>query len=332
MMQTLKGTKGGRVLAVILIFSLSVVGLIGISSQSALAGTLANLSWAVSNNAAGATAVNYSYSFKTATAGIIKSITFTLSGGTLAGTPTIVANYGIGAGTVTMTSPTITYTVTSAVNIPVGIPIFIEFGGLTNPAAATYTTLITTKTSVPATIDSGTTPGVTFAATNTAKSIVVAPSLTFTLDTTSFQLNMDPSLPALADQSYISNLTVLTNANSGYTLTVANTAAGLQAAETGNPTIPPVATSGTYVAWPSPPAHATGYTVSGTGATITAGFASGTAYTGYTNAGLQIAIHTTSTGATADTIAVTDHTAIDYATRTGTYTDTITYTCTPNYN
>ncbi len=49
---------------------------------------------------------------------------------------------------------------------------------------------------------------------------MVAKSLTFTLDTTAFQLTMDPSLPALADQSYTSNITILTNANSGYTLTV----------------------------------------------------------------------------------------------------------------
>ena len=229
-----------RILTALGIFVIAIVGLIGISVQSAFAaGTLTSLSWAVSNNQGGATAAQYSYSFKTATAGTIKTITFTVSGGTLTGTPTIVANYGIGAGTVARSGNVITYTVTSAVSVSPAIPIFIEFGGLTNPAAGSYTTAIVTQTSVPATIDSGTTPSVTFAATNTAKTIVVAPSLTFTLDTTAFQLTLDPSLAALSTQTKTINMPVLTNANSGYTLPVANTAAGLQATETGNPVSSP---------------------------------------------------------------------------------------------
>ena len=56
------------------------------------------MSWSVSNNQVGATAVTYSYSFKTATAGTIKTITFAVSGAGLAGTPAINRNYGIGAG------------------------------------------------------------------------------------------------------------------------------------------------------------------------------------------------------------------------------------------
>jgi hypothetical protein len=316
-----------------------MAGFAVISSQSAsAAGTLANLSWAVSNNQAGATATNDSYSFKTATAGIIKTITFTVSGSGLAGAPAIVLNYGIGAGTVALSGQVITYTVTSAVNIPVGIPIFIQLSGLTNPAAGSYTTAIATNTAAPVVIDSGTTPALVFAAINTAKTIVVAQSLTFTLDTTAFTLNMDPSLPALADQSYTSNITILTNANSGYTLTVSDSAAGLQSASTGNPTIPQVsATMATAAAWPAAPANATGYTVTGTGVgdvgfAVNAAFAGGTKYAGYRNAGDVVALSTKATGVTANTLAITDRTAIDYATASGTYTDTITYTATPNYS
>ena len=126
---------------------------------------------------------------------------------------------------------------TAAASVSLGIPIFIELSGLTNPAAGSYTTAIATNTAAPTVIDSGTTPAVVFAASNTAKTIVVAKSLTFTLDTTAFQLTMDPSLPALADQSYTSNITILTNANSGYTPTVSDNAAGLQSSSAGNPTI-----------------------------------------------------------------------------------------------
>jgi hypothetical protein len=316
---------------------LSIALLLGMSvvfTQSVLAaGTLTNLSWAVSNNAAGATGVNYTYSFKTATAGTIGKVLFTVSAGTLAGTPTIVVAYGLGAGTVARSGNVITYTVTTPVAVAAGISIFIEFGANTNMAAAAYTTSIVTETAASAAIDGPTnTPSITFGATNTAETIVVAQSTTFTLDTTSFQLNMDPSLPALADQSYTSNLTVLTNANSGYTLTVSDSVPGLQSASAGNPTIPDVATSGTYVSWPGAPADASGYTVTGTGATIPGGFSSGTKYTGLTSAGLQIASSAAGTGVTANTIAVTDQTAIDYATPGGTYTDTITYTVTPNYS
>jgi hypothetical protein len=315
-----------------------MAGLAVVTTQSALAaGALTNLSWAVSNNQGGATPANYAYSFKTATTGTIKTVTFTVSGAGLAGAPAIVVAYGIGAGTVARVGQVITYTVTAAVSVSAGIPIFIELSGLTNPAAGSYTTAVATNTAAPAVIDSGTTPAVVFAASNTAKTIVVAKSLTFTLDTTAFQLTMDPSLPALADQSYTSNITILTNANSGYTLTVADLATGLQSASTGNPTIPQVsATMATAVAWPAAPANATGYTVTGTGVgdagfAVNAAFAGGTKYAGYRNAGDVVALSTTATGATANTCAITDQTEIDYATASGTYTDTITYTATPNY-
>jgi hypothetical protein len=115
------------------------------------AATLANVSWSVSNNQVNATAVTYGYSFKTATTGTIKTITFAVSGAGLAGTPAIARNYGIGAGSVARSGQTITYTVTSAVSVSSGIPIYVEFSGLTNTSTAgTYTTTITTQTSAPA--------------------------------------------------------------------------------------------------------------------------------------------------------------------------------------
>ncbi len=309
-----------------------VVGMCAALTESVLAaGTLTKVSWSVSNNAAGATGVNYSYSFTTATSGTIGLVVFTVSGGTLSGTPTIVANYGIGAGSVAEVGNTITYTVTTPVTVAVGIPVLLEFGGNTNMAAGAYTTAIKTETSAAVAIDGPTnSQSLTFAATSTAETIVVTQSLTFTLNNTAFTLTMDPSLASLADQTNVSTLTVLTNASSGYTVTVADNTTGLQSSSVGNPTIPDVATAGTYVSWPAAPASASGYTVSGT-ATIPAGF-SGTKYTGLASTALQIASSSGPTGTTAQSITVTNQVAIDYATATGTYTDTIVYTVTPNYS
>ncbi|MGN6798773.1 MAG: hypothetical protein ACTHKS_11555 [Gaiellaceae bacterium] len=298
---------------------------------SARAATLTNMTWSVSNNQVSATNVSYSYSFKTATAGTIAKITFLVSGANLAGTPTITRAYGIGAGTVARSGQTITYTVTTPAAVSAGIPIYIEFGGMTNGSpAGTYTTTITTQTSVPTTIDSGTTPTVSLAANNTAVTVNLAKSLTFTVDTTAFELDMDPSLGALADQSATVGLTVQTNANSGYTLAVNDNSTGLQSSGTGNPVIPKVSTGkATSVTWPGAPAW--GYTVTGTGATIDSAF-SGSKYAGYTSGGETIATRSGSTGGSADTISIANRVAINYSSASGVYSDTVTYTVTPNYN
>jgi hypothetical protein len=305
--------------------------LLGLGAPAAQAAALTSLNWSVSNNQVGATGVTYSYSFKTATTGTIKTIDFAVSGAGLAGTPAIVKNYGIPAGTVARSGQTITYTVTTAVSVAANIPIYVEFSGLTNGSpAGSYTTNITTKTAAPATIDGPTASNtVTLAATNTAVTVTIAKSLTFSLDTTAFTLAMDPSLPALADQSANVGLTVQTNANSGYTLTVADLATGLQSAGAGNPTITDVSSGkATSLSWPG--ANKWGYTVTGTGATVDGAF-SGSKYAGYVTAGEQIASHAGPTGGTADTINIANRVAIDFTAATGDYTDTITYTATPNY-
>jgi len=309
-----------------------VAGVVGSVSQATPAGaaTLTNVSWSVSNNQISATSVSYAYSFTAATTGTIKSITFVVSGAGLAGTPAIARNFGIGAGSVAISGQTITYTVTSAVSVTAGIPIYLEFSGLTNSGTATsYTTVVTTRTATPATIDSATSPTVTLAANNTAVTIAVAKSLSFSINSTAFELDLDPSLPALADQTSSVGLTVQTNANSGYTLSVADSSTGLQSAAAGNPTITKVSTGkATSVTWPGAPKY--GYTVTGTGATIDTAF-SGSKYAGYTNAGEQIASRTNSTGGTADTITIANRVAIDYTVPAQVFSDSVTYTVTPNY-
>lgn len=320
----------GRRVRSVVVFVAVVAGLL-VMPVAANAAALTNVSWTVSNNQISATNVTYSYSFKTATTGTIKSITFVVSGAGLAGAPAIARSYGIPAGTVARAGQTITYTVTTAASVSANIPIYIEFSGLTNSGTAgSYTTAITTRTSAPATIDGPTTSNaVTLASNNTAVTVTIAQSLTFTLDTTAFELDMDPSLAALADQTQAIGLTVQTNANSGYTLIVNDNASGLISAATGTPVIADVSSGkATSVAWPGAPAY--GYTVTATGATADANF-SGSKYAGYVAAGEQVASRATPTGGTADTITITNRVAIDYSVPATTFTDTITYTATPNY-
>ena len=85
----------------------------------------------------------------------------------------------------------------------------------------------------------------------------------------------------------------------------------------------------TSVAWPGAPKW--GYTVTGTGATIDPAFSS-SKYAGYASGGETIATRTNATGGTADTINIANRVAIDYSVASGVYSDTVTYTVTPNYN
>lgn len=319
---------GGRPL--LLAAAVAATAILAFTASPAGAATPTNMSWTVSNNQVGAASVTYGYSFTPATTGIIKTITLAVSGAGLAGTPTISRNFGIGAGTVARSGQTITYTVTSAVAVSAGVPIYLELAGLTNSSTAgSYTTTITTQTAVPATIDTGTTPAITLAASNTAVTVSIAKSMTFTVNNTAFELDLDPSLPALADQSATVGLSVQTNAHSGYTLTVADSATGLQSSASGNPVIGKVsAGKATAATWPGAPGW--GYTVTGTGATIDAAF-TGTKYAGYVSAGEQIASRSGTTGGTADAISIVNRVAIDYSVAAAVYSDTLTYTVTPNY-
>ncbi len=324
-----RGLKHRRALPALLLVGM-VAGVL-VVPVAANAAALTTVNWSVSNNQVSATGVSYSYTFKTATTGVIKTITFAVSGAGLLGAPAIARSYGIGAGTVARAGQTITYTVTSGVSVAAGIPIYVEFSGLTNTSTtASYTTSISTNTAVPAVIDGPTASNaVTMGASNTAITVAIDKSLTFTLDTTAFELDMDPSLPALADQNQAVGLTVQTNANSGYTLAVSDNAAGLVSAAAGNPTIPDASSSkATSVAWPGAPAF--GYRVTATGATADAAFNAGK-FAGYISGGDQVASRATATGGTADTITVTNRVAIDYTVQATVFTDTVTYTVTPNY-
>ncbi len=119
----------------------------------AFAGTLTKVSWTASDSQTGATAAVYSYAFTTATSGPIKSVTMTVPQGTT-GSPVIEAIYGLGAGTVTLASDRLTYTVVDATDVASQDPVYLSVGGLTNTSdPGPYSSTVTTHTSLAATID-----------------------------------------------------------------------------------------------------------------------------------------------------------------------------------
>ncbi|MGH9110056.1 MAG: hypothetical protein ACRDY3_11440, partial [Acidimicrobiales bacterium] len=197
--------------AVVLVGSATSVGLAA-SAGTATAGALNPVSWSVSNNEVGTTGVTYTFAFKTATAGIIKKVTMTVPAGT-AGTPAMVANVGVGAGTIALASTTLTYTLTAAITVPAATTVELVVNGITNTSTAgTGKSTVTTEAATSVTIDSATSQTVSFATSNTVVTVSVAESTTFTNTLPAFHLYMDPSLPALATQTKTVPLTVKTNA------------------------------------------------------------------------------------------------------------------------
>jgi hypothetical protein len=315
-----------RLVAVILV---ATAGLIGLSPSVAFAGALTKTSWTVNNSQTGKTGVTYSYAFTTATSAALSTITMTVPTGT---TGTVAAGtvYGIGAGTVSLSGTTLTYTVTSPATVAAGLPVYISFTGLTNTSTAgSYTSTVTTKAGA-TTEDSATTAAVTFGSSSTGVTVTVGQTLTFTNNTPSFSLVVDPtSLDNIQSQAVV--LTVQTNAASGYTLAASD--AGLSRA-TPAFTIPAV-TSGPATGVATFPAagwgaSATLATGGSDGATLAAGLTGGK-FVGYPSAATNFLTATGPTGSTADTLTLTDQAAVDYTVPDGTYSDTITYVATPNF-
>ncbi|MBV9326798.1 MAG: hypothetical protein JO352_23825, partial [Chloroflexi bacterium] len=268
-----------------------------------------------------------------------------------AGTPAIARNFGIGAGTVALAGTTITYTVTSPVAVAAGIPIYLEFSGLTNTATAgTYTSTITTRTSVPATIDSGTSNSNTFSSGSVATTIAVARSTVFSIDTNAFTLVLDPSVNTIGSQPI--NIGVSSNAKNGYTL---QCKVDKQPTGTTNPSATLSAfTSGmaSAAAWASGGAGQFGYSLAVTnngasGSPAGGGLLSGTNYAGFTVAGENCGSASGSTGnplasnlsgcgtglcaSAAHAWLVNVRAGADYTTAADIYQDTITFTVTPSY-
>jgi len=324
---------GTRLLAAearVLVAVLVLIALLAFAASPAFAGTLTSVSWTASNSQTGKTAVTYAYSFKTATAGTIKYVTMTVPSGT-AGTIAVGTVYGLGAGTVALASNTITYTVTTAVSVAAGVPIYLSFTGLTNTSTAgSYTSTVTTQTSTPATIDTAASGAVTFGPSSTIATVTVAQTLTFSNDTAALSFFVSPTGPA-ASMSKAVTLTIQTNASTGYTLAASDT--GLSCASPAY-TIPDV-TSGPGTGLGTFPANGFGcsatLTTGGTdGAAVASGLTSGQ-WVGYPASPATFLSATGPTGASTDTLVLTDQVQVDYTVPAATYTDTITYVVTPTY-
>jgi hypothetical protein len=325
-----EGPSSLRRLCAAVLATLSVViGLVAVGG-TASAATLSNMSWTVSNSQTGKTGNTYSYAFKTATTATLTAVTMTVPSGT-AGTPAVGTVYGLGAGTVALSGTTLTYTVTSPVSVNSGISVYLSFTGLTNTATAgTYTSTITTQKSGPTTVDTGTTGSVVFGTSSTTATVTVGQTLTFTNSNPSFTLEADPTM-LNTNQTATVVLSVLTNASQGYTLAMSDTGLSRTAPAF---TIPDVST-GPTVGVATFPAEGFGVSASlasgGTdGATLASGLTGGQ-WVGYPSTAANFLTTTGPTGATADTLTLTNQVAVNYSVPAGTYSDTITYVATPSY-
>ena len=303
---------------------------LAILAAPAFAGTLTNVNWTVSNSQTGKTAVTYAFSFKTATTGIVKTVTMAVPAGT-AGTPVVGSVYGLGAGTVALAANTLTYTVTTPVSVAANIPIYVSVTGMTNSSTAgSRTSLAATNTSVPAVIDSGTSQSIMFGSSSTTAQVSVGRTLTFTNDTPSFTMSLDPT-GLSTNQTQPVVLTVQTNASGGYSLAASDTGLSM----TGPAFTIPGVTAGPGTGVASFPSSGFGVSAvlsgGGTdGAALAAGL-SGNKWVGYPVAAANFLTTTGPTGATADTLTLTNQVNVDYTMPAGTYNDTITYVVTPTY-
>ena len=326
-----------RRMAVVAVLALAATTLIGVSSANA-AGALANPTWSVSNNQTGATGVTYTFEFTTATAGAIKTVTATVPSGT-AGTVALGQTYGLGTGGVALSGTTLTYTLATAQTVAAGVPLYIEFTGLTNTSTAgSYTSAVSTNDATAVVIDTATSPTVAFGAASTAVTVEIPKSLAFTNNTPSFTLQMDPSLTALEDISKAVTVTVKTNAGTGYSLAAKDTGLTTTTDNTTAYTIPDASTGvATGVATGSFAANTFGVSAAlsvggGSAAAIQgAGLGVSGNFVGYKAAGEAFLLATKPTGNIADSLVLTNRVKIDYNTPAGTYTDSITYTATPTY-
>jgi hypothetical protein len=91
----------------------------------------------------------YQVTFITATAGAIDKIEIAFPAGTNIGAAGVIERIGIGGGTLTKVGSTLTYDVTTPVNIPAGTFIRLEISGIKNPInpSTTFTATITTRDS-----------------------------------------------------------------------------------------------------------------------------------------------------------------------------------------
>ena len=275
--------------------------------------------WWVSSNLAAAANTQYAFDLTTVTAATVGSVVMTVP--STVGTPTLSAAYGVPpGGTVSRSGTNITYTFPAPISMPAGVHMYLRFGGLTNPAAGTYTSTMTTVSDLGAAVDLAGSNTITVAAyyPATPRSTTMNPPASITM-------LLSPEA-ALADRTSATSWSIVSNAPKGYTLTMQSS--GFTGTEG---TLTPISTGvATAVATGAVGVDRFGYglTMSGTG-TVTASLAS--KWAGFAASAEQVAAATVAPAPGTDTVTLSTRGKIDYLQKPGIYSGTVTYTLTPSY-
>ncbi|GIF22686.1 hypothetical protein BJ973_003007 [Actinoplanes tereljensis] len=307
----------------------ALAGALGLAAP-AYAAALSGVSWSLSQPQPGVTGVRYTWSFTTATAGIIQSVTFTVPA-TTAGTPSVVDVYGLTGGSAALSGTTVTYTVTAPALVAGGTSVLVSMDGFTNTTnPGTYTSTVTTVVGGTNT-DTAASNAVTLNSNTTAVNVVVARSTAFTSDTTSFTMLMDPSVFALSDETRAVHLGIATNAANGYVLNVKTSQQLTGALHAGShftaatPDRTTGVSSGAFANGTFGYSLATTGLGTGTSSPLTSGL-----YVGYVG-GTGDNVVSASGPTNGDTVTVTNRAKIDYTQPADNYSATVTYTVVPSY-
>lgn len=305
----------------------------------AAGGSLANVSWSVSNNttnqnAATTNTATYTWAFTTATTATLTTIDLTVPSGTT-GSSLGVTAYGLGGASVTaaLASGTVTATLTGGGSIAAGTPVELVITGFTNGTTTGSQTSTVTTNDASGAVDTGTTNAIDFANNTTAVTVQVPQSLTFTNNKTAITLLPVPNTPAV--EANPATLTVSTNAQSGYTLSACSgslsgpgaatigqqqsavsslsgssfgASASVSAGSVGSPSVQTPWASGTYI-----------------------GYAGTCSATGTGGGAPSSPVVSDSGPASLDTLTLTNSASVSATQQAGTYTGTINYLVTPSY-
>ncbi|GAA0565525.1 hypothetical protein GCM10010172_56340 [Paractinoplanes ferrugineus] len=296
----------------------------------AYAAALTSVSWSLSNPQPSTSSVRYTWSFTTATTGIIQSVTFSVPAGT-GGTPSVVDVYGLTGGTAALSGTTVTYTVTTPSSVAGGTSVLVSLDGFTNTGTpGTYASTVTTVVGGSSS-DTATSSTVAINSNTTAVTVVVARSTAFTSDTTSFTMLMDPSVAALSDETRAVHLGIATNATNGYVLNVKTSQHLTGAVHPGShiTAATPDRTTGLAPAAFAPGMFGYTLTTTGLGTGTSSPLTSGN-YVGYvTGAGDNVVSASGPTNG--DAVTITNRAKIDYTQPADDYSATVTYTVVPSY-
>lgn len=251
---------------------------------------------------------------------------------------TVSDRYGVGAGSAFLSyvDGVAAFAVTAPASIAASTPILLGLDGFTNtPTPGSYTSSLRTydNAGTPAVIDGPTASNsVTFDDNTTDVTVANARSITFSNDTDSMTMLMDPSTAATSDRtSDPLTLVIATNSGTGYSL-----AARATSLQGGGHTLARVNSTGTVGCSPigSIPVNSWSYHVNA----LTQGGAAATAlrqgqldsrWCGYATSDVVVVIQSAPTNG--DTVPIRTKTKIDYLQPATTYTSTITYTAVPSY-